>query len=85
MLDGLPCPPPEDLPNPGIKSASPMPPALAHRFFTTRGAGGGDTQIHFECIESELAEPLERQPGLDSGRGNGVCWRGWEWMGSSWA
>ena len=29
---GLPCPPPGDLPNPGIKPASP---ALASRFFTT--------------------------------------------------
>jgi len=25
---GLPCPPPEDLPDPGIKSASPVSPAL---------------------------------------------------------
>ena len=30
--NGLPCPPPGDLPNPGIKPASP---ALASRFFTT--------------------------------------------------
>ena len=32
---GLPCSPPGDLPNPGIKSASLMSPALAGRFFTT--------------------------------------------------
>ena len=32
---GLPCSPPGDLPNPGIKSASLMSPALASRFFTT--------------------------------------------------
>ena len=32
---GLPCPPPGDLPNPGIKPASLMSPALASRFFTT--------------------------------------------------
>ena len=32
---GLPCPPPEDLPNPGIKPASLMSPALAGGFFTT--------------------------------------------------
>ena len=31
---GLPCPPPEDLPNPGTESASLMSPALAG-FFTT--------------------------------------------------
>ena len=32
---GLPCPPPGDLLNPGIKPASLVSPALAHRFFTT--------------------------------------------------
>ena len=32
---GLPCPPPEDLPEPEIKPASLMSPALAGRFFTT--------------------------------------------------
>ena len=32
---GLPCPPPGDLPNPGIKPTSPMSPALAGSFFTT--------------------------------------------------
>ena len=32
---GLPCPLPEDLPNPGIEPASLMSPALAGGFFTT--------------------------------------------------
>ena len=32
---GLPCPPPGDLPDPGIKPASLRSPALAGRFFTT--------------------------------------------------
>ena len=32
---GLPCPPPGDLPNPGIKPESLMSPALAGGFFTT--------------------------------------------------
>ena len=32
---GLPCPPPRDLPNPGIEPESLMSPALAGRFFTT--------------------------------------------------
>jgi len=32
---GLPCPPPGDLPKPGIKSSSLVSPALAGRFFTT--------------------------------------------------
>ena len=35
ILDGLPCPPPGDLSNPGIKPASLMSPALAGGFFTT--------------------------------------------------
>ena len=32
---GLPCPPPEDLPDPGIEPRSLTSPALAGRFFTT--------------------------------------------------
>ena len=32
---GLPCPPPGDLPNPGIEPTSPVSPALAGGFFTT--------------------------------------------------
>ena len=32
---GLPCPPAGDLPDPGIKPASPMSPAVAGGFFTT--------------------------------------------------
>ena len=35
---GLPCPPPGDLPNPGIKPASLMSPALAGGLFTTGAA-----------------------------------------------
>ena len=31
---GLPCPPPEDIPDPGIKPMSPMSPALQAKFFT---------------------------------------------------
>ena len=33
--DGLPFPPPGDLPQPGIEKSSPVFPALASRFFTT--------------------------------------------------
>ena len=36
---GLRCPPPEDLPDPGIESTSPAFPALADRFFTTEPPG----------------------------------------------
>ena len=31
---GLPVPPPEDIPDPGIEPTSPVSPALAGRFFT---------------------------------------------------
>ena len=36
---GLPCPPPRDLPDPGIETVSPVSPALAGGFFTTRPPG----------------------------------------------
>ena len=36
---GLPFPPPEDLPDPGIKPKSPTCPALAGSFFTTEPSG----------------------------------------------
>ena len=35
---GLPCPPPGDLPSPGVKPASVASPALAGKFFTTLGS-----------------------------------------------
>ena len=37
---GLPCPPPGDLPNPGMKATSLMSPALAGQFFTTSTTWG---------------------------------------------
>ena len=36
---GLPCPPPGDFPNPGIKPTSLMSPALTTGFFTTSATG----------------------------------------------
>ena len=48
---GLPCPPPGDLPNPGIKPASLKSPALAGRFFTTSatpGQGSKPGPLHWE-------------------------------------
>ena len=36
---GLPCPPPGDLPDPGIETVSLMSPTLAGRFFTTQPPG----------------------------------------------
>ena len=40
---GLPCPPPEDLPNPGIKPGSRTSPALAGGFFNTSTTWEEDT------------------------------------------
>ena len=46
---GLPFPPPGDLPNPGIKPASLMSPALASKFFTTT-ATWETPSLHDSCI-----------------------------------
>ena len=40
-LEGLPCPPPGDLPNPGIERVSLMSLALAGGFFTTEPVAWG--------------------------------------------
>ena len=42
---GLPCPPPGDLPNPGIELASLMSPPLTDRFFTTSATWVAQTQL----------------------------------------
>ena len=44
---GLPCPPPRDLPNPGIEPESPVSPTLAGGFFTTSVLGN---LIKFEIL-----------------------------------
>ena len=41
---GLPCPPPEDLSDPGIEPMSLMSPALAGGFFTIEPPGSGSNQ-----------------------------------------
>ena len=45
---GLPCPPPGDLPDPGINPVSPRSPALVGRFFTTSATW--EAQIPHACI-----------------------------------
>ena len=40
---GFPCPPPGDLPGPGIEPMSPMPLALAGKFFTTSASWDAHT------------------------------------------
>ena len=47
---GLPCPPPGDLPDPGIEPASPVSPALAGGFFTTSAEALIDVYIQLSHI-----------------------------------
>ena len=53
---GLPFPPPEDLPDPGIKPTSPASPALAGKFFTTKDpvVGKDGRQKEKEEAEDEM-------------------------------
>ena len=44
---GLPCPPPEDLPNPGIEPVSLTSPALAGGFFSTSATWGAQMYSRF--------------------------------------
>ena len=44
--NGLPLPPPGDLPGPGNKPVSPMSPALAAGFFTTEPPGKPGLDVH---------------------------------------
>ena len=46
ILDGLPFPPPQDLPDPGIKPVSLLSPALAGRFFSTVSPGIASSNTH---------------------------------------
>ena len=51
---GLPCPPPRDLPDPGIKPASLMSPALAGRFFTSSAIWEAPSIIIEMCNFKEI-------------------------------
>ena len=46
---GLLCPPPRDLPNPGIKPTSLMSPGLAGGFFTTSATWEAHTYMYYVC------------------------------------
>ena len=50
---GLPCPPPRNLPNPGIKSGSLTSPTLANRFFTTRATLEAHTSLRGEFMHNK--------------------------------
>ena len=65
--NGLPCPPPGDLPDPGIKPTSLMSPALAAGFFTTSATWGAPVINQEESIEQicdyrRQAKQLEGSP-----------------------
>ena len=49
ILEWVAIPSPGDRPNPGIKSVSLMSPALADRFFTTKGFSGGSDSKMSAC------------------------------------
>ena len=52
----LPCPPPEDLPNPGIGPRSLMSPALAGGSFTTRATWEAHEILKGDLITSRIYE-----------------------------
>ena len=56
----MPFPPPEDLPNPGIKPASLASPALAGGFFTT-GPPGGPYRYWWQRSRLPMQEMQETQ------------------------
>ena len=51
---GLPCPPPGDLPDPGIKQASLLSPALADRFFTSSTTWEAPSQIPLVSTKNDV-------------------------------
>ena len=55
----MPCPPPGDLPNPGVQPAFLMSPALAGKFFTTSPTWGADecgSILYRESLRQSLAQ-----------------------------
>ena len=69
---GLPCPPPGDLPNPGIEPESLMFPALAGRFFTTSATW--EAQISKENEKKKKfflrKKKVKKEKIWESGRGS---------------
>ena len=81
----MPCPPPGDLPNPGIKPTSPKPPALAGRFsitsatweaqayYNSRQKGSSlesaITTLQYEKVAFELPEGEPPSPALSLNAG----------------
>ena len=70
----LPCPPPEDLPNSGIKPECPTSPALAGGFFTTEPPGNpnrGITSSVHVALKPELCPGHEFSAAWSSPEGEG--------------
>ena len=63
------CPPPGDLPDPGIDTASLTSPTLAGGFFTTRASLGGPAGEESACNAGDLGSisGLGRSPGEENG------------------
>ena len=55
---GLPCPPPGNLPDPGIEPRSLMSPALSDRFFTTSATGEAPKTIHIHMYSSRYVNVI---------------------------
>ena len=51
---GLPCPPPGDLPDPGIEPTTTTSPALAGRFFTTSATILHKNKLHLRVLRASL-------------------------------
>ena len=60
----LPFPPPNDLPNPGIKSMSSASPVLAGRFFTSELPGKPHNKAHTYIISSHYTNCTTKTMGL---------------------
>ena len=70
---GLPCPPPGDLPNPGMEPASLTSPALAGGFFTTSDTSG----IPSSCRAPAWGACLGLYSPSKQGLINGLLWMDW--------
>ena len=57
---GLPCPPPGDLPNPGIEPASLMSPALAGGFFIINGTWEKERYSHLNAEFQRIARRYKK-------------------------
>ena len=73
ILGGLPCPPPGDLPNPGIEHMSPVSPALTGGFFITSTTR--EAQIHTRNSEDTvITAPSILRPYKIRGEGRCDSW-----------